>query len=79
MSDPETTLEERTALARREATTRTLLGVAGTTTVIGLALAVAGDQSVSRWLTLGGLLGLIVGLHRYGRLGSAGSLPDRHA
>ena len=55
---------------RREASTRTLLGAAGVTTVAGVALAATGDASISRFLTLGGLALLVVGLHRFGRLGA---------
>lgn len=54
----------------REGATRTLLKVAGTTTVVGIALAASGDEDLARWLTLIGLIAMVVGLHRFGRLGA---------
>jgi hypothetical protein len=53
----------------REAATRTILQVGAVTTAVGIALAVADDESVSRWLTLLGFALLVAGLHRFGRLG----------
>jgi hypothetical protein len=54
----------------QEAKVRVLLRVAGTTTAVGILLAAAGDESLARWLTLVGLVLLVVGLHRLGRLGA---------
>jgi hypothetical protein len=54
----------------REASTRTLLKVATTTAVVGIALAASGDEDLARWLTLIGLVAMVVGLHRFGRLGA---------
>ncbi|HET9952902.1 MAG TPA: hypothetical protein VFQ61_00285 [Polyangiaceae bacterium] len=57
--------------ARRpgEPKTRTLIQAGAVLTVFGIALSAAGDGSIGRWLTLGGMFVLIVGLHRFGRLG----------
>jgi len=58
--------------ARRpsEAGTRTLLRVGAVTTVVGIALAASGDPGLARWLALGGIVLLVAGLHRFGRLGT---------
>jgi len=53
-----------------EAGTRTLLRVGAVTTAVGLALAASGDPTLARWLVLGGIVLLVLGLHRFGRLGT---------
>lgn len=53
-----------------EAKARTVLRVAGPTTALGILLASAGDPALARWLTVIGLGLLVVGLHRFGRLGA---------
>ena len=55
--------------ALREPNTRILLLIATTVGVLGIALAAAGGEDLPKVLTLVGLLAMIVGLHRYGRLG----------
>lgn len=55
--------------ALREPNTRILLAIATTLGVLGIALAAAGGEDLPKVLTLIGLLAMIVGLHRYGRLG----------
>ncbi|MFZ5890308.1 MAG: hypothetical protein ACOY0T_04495 [Myxococcota bacterium] len=69
MSDSD---ESRAAKPRasNEASTRTLLKVGAVTAALGIALAVADDEGIARWLTLAGIVLLIMGLHRFGRLGS---------
>jgi hypothetical protein len=52
-----------------ESSARSLLKIGACTTAAGIALAVTGDNDVSRWLTLAGLVLLVWGLHRFGRLG----------
>ena len=52
-----------------ESSARSLLEIGACTTAAGIALAVTGDNDVSRWLTVAGVLLLVVGLHRFGRLG----------
>ncbi len=54
----------------REARARNLLKLGAGLTVVGVGFAVAGDTAVSRWLTVLGLVLLVVGLHRFGRLGA---------
>jgi hypothetical protein len=56
--------------ARRAGSARTLLTVTAAFSAAGIALSVVGDAEIGRWLVLAGGLGLIVGLHRYGRLGA---------
>jgi hypothetical protein len=63
-----------------EAKARTLLKIGACTSAAGIALAVTGDNDVSRWLTIAGLALLVWGLHRFGRLGvDAGSDHGRAA
>jgi hypothetical protein len=66
-TSPEIDPRER---ARHEAKTRTLLRIAGPSAAVGILLAAAGDESLARWLVLLGLVLLVVGLHRFGRLGA---------
>jgi hypothetical protein len=73
MSEPASepsTEPDRSERARSAGNTRTLLMVVGPLTAAGIALAAVGDAAVGRWLVILGLLGLVVGLHRYGRLGA---------
>lgn len=56
----------------RAASTRTLVLVSAAVTLVGIALAVNDDEGAGGWLTLLGLIGGIVALHRYGRLGADG-------
>lgn len=53
-----------------EANTRTLLKVGATLAACGIALAVADDEGIARWLALAGIALLVFGLHRFGRLGN---------
>ncbi|MGC4088893.1 MAG: hypothetical protein QM756_13530 [Polyangiaceae bacterium] len=53
-----------------EASVRMLVKIGAVSTVCGIVLAVADDQGVSILLTLGGVLLLVWGLHRFGRLGA---------
>jgi hypothetical protein len=55
--------------ALREPNTRILLMVATTLGILGIALAAAGGETLAQAFTLIGLLAMIIGLHRYGRLG----------
>jgi hypothetical protein len=54
----------------RERRPRILTQIGACASAVGIALAAAGDDGVSRWLVLGGVLTMIVGLHRFGRLGA---------
>jgi hypothetical protein len=54
----------------REPSVRILIKVAALSTTVGIALAVAGDNDIARWFVVVGLSLLVVGLHRFGRLGS---------
>lgn len=71
--EPRAEIDPR-ARAREEAKARTLLRVAGTTAAVGILLASAGDESLARWITIAGLVLLVAGLHRFGRLGADGPL-----
>lgn len=61
---------ETSAPGRREHNARLLLTIGASVACLGIALAVAGDDELSRWLTIGGVALLIAGLHRFGRLGA---------
>lgn len=61
---------ENTRRERRAGSVRTWLMVAGPFAAAGIALCAIGDAELGRWLVLLGAFGLIVGLHRYGRLGA---------
>ena len=52
-----------------EASARSILKIGACTAAAGIALAVTGDNDVARWLTVIGLVLLVWGLHRFGRLG----------
>ena len=54
----------------RERRVRRLIQVGACASAFGIAIAVAGDEAVSRWLVVGGLVLMILGLHRFGRLGT---------
>jgi hypothetical protein len=69
VTEPNSDLDPRSR-ARRAGSARTLLMVAGPFTAAGVALAAVGDAAIGRWLVVAGCLGLILGLHRYGRLGA---------
>lgn len=56
--------------AARAGNTRTMLTVSAALSAAGITLAAIGDAAIGRWLVAAGSLGLIVGLHRYGRLGA---------
>jgi hypothetical protein len=62
--------------ARDEAKARTLLRIATTTAAVGVSLASAGDEGLARWLTVAGLVLLVAGLHRFGRLGADAPLES---
>ena len=49
---------------------RAMLAVAASLTLIGVALSATGNPELGAWLTLAGLIGLIYGLHRFGRTGA---------
>lgn len=55
--------------ALREPNTKVLLSIAATAGVLGIALSVTGSDSLAQALVLIGLVLMIAGLHRYGRLG----------
>ena len=55
-----------------EASARSILKIGACTSAAGIALAVTGDNDVARWLTVVGLVLLVWGLHRFGRLGVDG-------
>jgi len=69
MTDTTTETDLRTR-PRRAGSARTILMVAGPCLAAGIALASIGDAAIGRWLVVAGALGLLVGLHRYGRLGA---------
>lgn len=48
---------------------RGALSLAGSATLIGIALAATGRPDLGGVITLAGLVGLIIGLHRFGRSG----------
>ncbi|MCC6902868.1 MAG: hypothetical protein IT377_28110 [Polyangiaceae bacterium] len=48
---------------------RTLLSVGVTTVLVGIAIAATGDPSTGGVITVGSLVLLIYGLHRFGRTG----------
>ncbi|HWA77837.1 MAG TPA: hypothetical protein VG937_36130 [Polyangiaceae bacterium] len=52
-----------------EARARSLIKIGACTSAAGIVLAVTGDNDVSRWLTVAGIVLLVWGLHRFGRLG----------
>ena len=56
---------------------RSLLSVGTTAVLIGIGLSAAGSPELGSWLTVGSLLLLLVGLHRFGRSGP--DLPPRTA
>lgn len=58
-----------------EARARSILKIGACTAASGIALAATGDNDVARWLTVVGLVLLVWGLHRFGRLG--GDSSDR--
>lgn len=52
-----------------EKRTRVLIGAGAVLAVLGVAFSV-NDDDVGKWLALAGVIALIVGLHRFGRLGA---------
>jgi hypothetical protein len=54
---------------KEEKRTRVLISAGAVLAVLGVAFAV-NDDDVGKWLTLAGVIALIVGLHRFGRLGT---------
>jgi len=64
------TESNRSGRAQSAGNTRTLLMVVGPLTAAGIALAAVGDAAIGRWMVVIGAIGLIVALHRYGRLGA---------
>ena len=69
-TNPADKVTARRERAKREGKARTLLRVAGVSAVIGILLAVSGDDGIARWFLLLGLVLLVLGLHRFGRLGA---------
>jgi hypothetical protein len=51
-----------------EARARNIIKIGACASAAGIALAVTGDNDVSRWLTVIGIALLVWGLHRFGRL-----------
>jgi hypothetical protein len=70
MKDEKDSTEAPARKQPSESRARSLLEIGSCTTAAGIALAVTGDNDVSRWLTVAGVLLLVLGLHRFGRLGS---------
>lgn len=62
--------DQATKPAGRERRAGLFIRVGAGASAAGIALAAAGDEAIARWLTLGGLLVLVLGLHRFGRLGA---------
>ncbi|MFO7180220.1 MAG: hypothetical protein DIU78_016085 [Pseudomonadota bacterium] len=56
-------------LARRVRDTRRFLAGAAVVTVAGITLVVQDETGLGRWLVVFGMIALVVGLHRFGRLG----------
>lgn len=48
---------------------RTLLAVALSVTLIGIALCASDHEALGSWITIAGLVLMIYGLHRFGRTG----------
>lgn len=63
-------MSEARSIRRGEAGARTLLKLGAFAAVLGIALAVADEGALGRWLVLAGIVAMIVGLHRFGRLGA---------
>lgn len=66
MSLPNQTSPERARGS--EAKARNLLRLAAPIAAAGILLSSSGDRNLARWLTLLGLVLLVIGLHRFGRL-----------
>jgi hypothetical protein len=58
--------------SNQERSSRTLLAAGLTAVVVGIALSVMDSAALGSWLTVGALVLVILGLHRFGRTG-----PDR--
>jgi hypothetical protein len=58
--------------SNQERSSRTLLAAGLTAVVVGIALSVTDSAALGSWLTVGALVLVILGLHRFGRTG-----PDR--
>jgi len=59
------------ALANRQtARVRALVGGSATATLIGIAFAAAGEQTLGGWICVLSLVCLIYGVHKLGRLGA---------
>ena len=67
-----------TNVSGRERRAGMLIRIGACASAAGIALAAAGDDNVARWLTLCGLLVLVLGLHRFGRLGADPPRPPAH-
>jgi hypothetical protein len=52
-----------------EKRTRVLIGAGSVLAVLGVAFSV-NDDDIGKWLALAGVVALVAGLHRFGRLGS---------
>ena len=48
---------------------RQLIAAGGTLTLVGIALSVWNNAGIGSWLTVASLLGIVYGLHRFGRSG----------
>jgi hypothetical protein len=69
MSSPLAAAPNSLPRGTEEKRTRVLISVGAVLAVLGIAFAV-NDDDIGKWLTLAGVIALIVGLHRFGRLGS---------
>jgi hypothetical protein len=49
--------------------TRTWIASAATAALVGIAFSVTGGQGFGSWLPVAALVGLLFGLHRFGRSG----------
>lgn len=66
------------AVERTEASARTLIAVAATGALVGVAFSVSGHDGLGAYLTVGTLVLLLVGLHRFGRSGPDGPIDVQH-
>ena len=55
--------------SERVRSSRTLIAAGITATVVGIALSVSDFHDLGAWVTVGALVIVILGLHRFGRTG----------
>jgi hypothetical protein len=63
------------AAARPTSGARSILAVGATVALLGIALSAGGSPEFGSWVTITGLLLLLVGLHRFGRSGADEPVP----